>query len=425
MNRFILGLAMTAIVIPAVNAQDDYDDIYYNPKSKKETKKDTSKKSNYISDFGNMDVDDYNRRGFYYESAVDTIGQSVENAEDFVYTQQIQKYYNPTIVVDNSDVLADILEDSYGNVEIVIDNGYPTFTSIYTGSYGWAPSYYNWCMRPSWTWSYAWGPFNWTWNWGPAWAWGPAWDWGYPAWSYYPVWGYGPGWGYDPGWGPRPPRPVYHGYARPSRPGATRPGAPNPGWSNSTRPGGNYNGGASMGRPGSRPMGRPAAGTTNSHRYSDRRTQAATLSGSKIDPGLIRTNRRASVTNSTASRQAVEKSGSDIMINGTTNRSGSSVRNNRTNATATRQNSTVGRSTTSVSKGASTNTVRRQSTTTQRTSNYNQSNRTTTHNYNTTRNSNRSYNSGSSYRSGGSSRGGGSYGGGSRSSGGGHRGGRR
>ena len=159
MNKFIIGLALTAIAFPAV-AQDEFDDIYYNPKSNSSNKEKKQKKqSNYIADFSSMDVDEYNRRGEqYYESPIDTIGTVVENQEDFVYTQQIQKYYNPTIVVNNSDVLADVLENSYGNVDIEIVNGSPVFTSIYTGGYGWAPSYYNWTYAPSWTWSYAWGP---------------------------------------------------------------------------------------------------------------------------------------------------------------------------------------------------------------------------------------------------------------------------
>ena len=65
MKRILLGLAMTAIALPGAFAQDEFDDIYYNPKSKKETKKDSKNASNYIADFSSMDVDDYNRRGFY------------------------------------------------------------------------------------------------------------------------------------------------------------------------------------------------------------------------------------------------------------------------------------------------------------------------------------------------------------------------
>ena len=96
-----------------------------------------------------MDVDAYNRRGEqYYASPVDTIGTYVENGEDFVYTQQIQKYYNPTIVVDNADVLGDVLENAYGNVEIVIDNNGLLVFSPY---YGWNYPYYaGWWSSPSW-----------------------------------------------------------------------------------------------------------------------------------------------------------------------------------------------------------------------------------------------------------------------------------
>ena len=149
MKKLLVSLAMVAVVLPVTWAQDDYDDIYYNPNKKEKSEK---KKSNYISNFSEMDVDEYNRRGFYYESDVDTIGARVENQEDFVYTQQIQKYYNPTIVVDNADVLEDILENSYGNVDIVIENGNPYFSSVYTGSYGWYNYYYDWYVRPAWTW---------------------------------------------------------------------------------------------------------------------------------------------------------------------------------------------------------------------------------------------------------------------------------
>ena len=99
-----------------------------------------------------MDVDTYNRRNQYYMSPVDTIGSRVENGEDFVYTQQIQKFYNPTIVVDNANVLADVLANSYGNVEIEINaGGLPVFTPYY--GYSW-PYYSNWGLSVSpWGWN--------------------------------------------------------------------------------------------------------------------------------------------------------------------------------------------------------------------------------------------------------------------------------
>lgn len=411
MNRLILGLAVVAFSIQPVMAQDEYDDIYYNPKVGKTNNADSAEKkqkeSNYISDFSSMDVDEYNRRGFYYETPVDTIGQTAENSEDFVYTQQIQKYYNPTIVVDNADVLEDILEDSYGNVEIVIENGYPSFASVYSGVYGWLPGYYNWSVRPSWTWSYAWGPFSWTWNYGPSWTWGYA-----PGWAYYNPWAYRP-WGYYP---PRPPRPPHHGhhYAY-NRPGAYRPVSPRPGWSNNTRPGVNYRGGGSAPRPGSSNFGRPGATSrpsnqSVSNRHSNRvlsnKAQSASGNLVKKEP-LQRQNsavRNRAEKNSSMTTRSSSKINNASVVN-------SSKRNYNTTTTK-RENSNRSYNTTQTNKSSSGSRSNRS---------YNSSRSTNSHNMNSVRsNSSRSYNSGVS-RSG-SSRGGGSFGGGHRSGGGSHRG---
>lgn len=169
MRKFYLAIAIAAIAAPLLQAQDEFDDIYYNPKKDHASVQKKKKQSNYIKDFSDMDVDDYNRRGFYYNSPVDTIGTTAETDQDFVYTQQIQKYYNPTIVLDNADVLADVLDNSYGNVDIIINNdGLPTFAPLYVSPY-WASMSWNW--GPSWSWSWNWGP-SWTWSWGPSWSWG-------------------------------------------------------------------------------------------------------------------------------------------------------------------------------------------------------------------------------------------------------------
>lgn len=215
----------------SIYAQDYFDDVYYNPKkdtqktvatvnvnnNTRSTTKTTSRSSSYISNRAEMDIDAYNRRGTYYSSQIDTIGSRVENGEDFVYTQQIQKYYNPTIVVDNANILGDVLTNAYGNVEIVIDNGVPVFAPYYS----WNWPYYSAAWSP-WYWSFNFGGWGWnigwydpwySWNWG--WGWGPGW------WNPGPSWG--PGWG--PGWGPAP-RP----YASWS-PGGNRPVGPRPGWS--------------------------------------------------------------------------------------------------------------------------------------------------------------------------------------------------
>ena len=294
MRRVLLGITLAMIAVPVLRAQE-YDDIYYNPK-KSTTSQKSQRESAYISDFSNVDVDTYNRRGeTYYSSPVDTIGATAQAGEDFVYTSQIQKYYNPTIVIDNSDVLGDILNNSYGNVEIVIDNGYPTFVPVYSYNPYWYPT--------SWRYSWTWGPsFTWSWCLGPSWTWGPtwAWDWG-PSWTWGPAWGWGYGPGYYP-WGPayRPGRPYYADY----RPGGHRPVGPRPGWSHNTRPGYangrhdntrpgyNYAGGTSNRRPSytagsnSRPGSNTGAPQRNPNATTSNRGQIS-ASGKPVSSGHI------------------------------------------------------------------------------------------------------------------------------------------
>lgn len=234
-----------------VSAQDYDDDIYYNPKKDKgeqivkdqaealrkaKKEKEAQRQSYYIKDMANMDVDAYNRRGQYYVTPVDTIGNASGQGEDFVYTQQLQKFYNPTIVVDNANQLADILNNSVGNVQIVVqDNGNPW---LVPSAWGWGWPYYSSVYSPYWGWDY-WGPswsWNWNWNWGPSWAWGPSWSWG-PGWGWGPSWAWGPSWGWGPGWGWGP---VWGGgIGRPMadyRPHGNRPVGAGSGWSTSTRP---------------------------------------------------------------------------------------------------------------------------------------------------------------------------------------------
>ncbi|MDE6697230.1 MAG: hypothetical protein K2K25_10155, partial [Muribaculaceae bacterium] len=112
-NLLLTAFAIGSLAPATVFADDYVDDIYYNPK--KDTHVGAKKKNpNYIENFSDMDVDTYNLRGQYYTTPIDTIGAKVSSDEDFVYTQQIQKYYNPTIVLDNSQILADVLQNSYG-----------------------------------------------------------------------------------------------------------------------------------------------------------------------------------------------------------------------------------------------------------------------------------------------------------------------
>ena len=374
MKHQLLISAMLLLTPAAVYAQDYFDDdIYYNPKKSSSTSQ--KKKSAYIPNMADMDVDAYNRRGEqYYASPVDTIGTYVENGEDFVYTQQIQKYYNPTIVVDNADVLGDVLENAYGNVEIVIDNnGLPVFSPYYGWNY---PYYAGWWSSPSWglsinPWGWSIGFYDpwYSWGWRPsyAWGWGPGW---------------GPGWGWGPSCpghpGGRPPMANY-------RPNGNRPVGPNSGWSNSTRPGGGGNlahrvpGGNSVNRPGS---------TSTRPGLSARPGVSMSRPGGA---GVVNNNGRweYNTTNSMGHRQA----GTGVVNNSGGNNRVNSVKNGAT--TNRRATNNVNRSNMNTQKATS------------NTRNYNNTNRTTNRN-------NGSFNTGRTNRGGG-------FGGGSRNTGGGSR----
>lgn len=222
MKKNRLLLIVFSIFSFTMNADDYYDDdIYYNPEKKEKTEIVNIAESSEM--VNGWDVDTYNRFGGYYETSIDTIGNGVAHTDDFVYTQQIQKFYNPTIVVDNSDVLADVLNNSYGNVEIVINNGYPTFSGLYTPFKVYCTFGY-----PYATWNY-W--YNWGWNsiwYDPWYAWGPSWSWYDPF--------LGPSWyphhpPHDPGYYP----PHHHHYAD-YRPQGNRTHRVDYGWSGSSRP---------------------------------------------------------------------------------------------------------------------------------------------------------------------------------------------
>ena len=226
-KNYIAIIALIACGGTAI-AQDYFDDIYYNPKKDSSSKvKESAAKaqqSYYIADMANMDVDAYNRRGDqYYVSEIDTIGSVVENGEDFVYTQQIQKYYNPTIVVDNANLLGDVLSNAYGNVDIIINNnGYPVF-----GPYnGWNYPYYS----SVWNYPYystVWNPWNWGWGLSfGGWGWNIGWYDPWYSWGWSPGWwNPRPSWGWRPGWHPGPigrPGPIATWNPRGNRPNPPR-----------------------------------------------------------------------------------------------------------------------------------------------------------------------------------------------------------
>lgn len=278
-HRLLLLTAAFLCGISFANAQD-YEDVYYNPKkAKKETVNKVSSKSaaersyivnsdgtvTYIDNHANIpasnyqeerDVDEYNRFGqTYYTSPIDTIGSGIAMSEDFSNTQKIQKYYNPTIVVDNSDILADVLNSSYGNVNIIYANGYPTFGRWSVGIDVWNP-YYGW-GTPWYGGYYAYSPWYDPWYGG---YWYSPWNYGWCHPWYDPWIGPGWGWGYDWAWSHGP---SYH--YRPNRQPTVGAGA---GWSAGARPSGSLAHRPSVStRPGF--SGRPGvSGATSAHRPS-------------------------------------------------------------------------------------------------------------------------------------------------------------
>ncbi|MDE6083161.1 MAG: hypothetical protein K2G11_01610, partial [Muribaculaceae bacterium] len=178
MKRIFTLTLVAALCVPTLLAYDEFDDIYYNP-SKEKTSNTKKRKSTYISNMADMDVDAYNRRGQYYVSDIDTIGYRTGTDEDFVYTQAIQKYYNPTIIVDNADLLADVLNNSYGNVQIELNSyGQPYFVPAYYND--WVPYNYGWSWgSPYFSIGWNWGPFSIGYSWGNPWYWGSSWNLGW------------------------------------------------------------------------------------------------------------------------------------------------------------------------------------------------------------------------------------------------------
>ncbi|MDE5845232.1 MAG: hypothetical protein K2H44_07600 [Muribaculaceae bacterium] len=211
---FVVGLTCSTAM-----AQDYYDDdIYYNPAKvktekveQKKTTKSTKKYNSNVAIYQPSDsfvfnsgstrnIDEYNRRN---QTAA---GQHSSNdqVEDFAYTRQIERFYNPEVVSSSKD--ADLQEYYYYSqtekpqttVNIYLEPNYRWWSpSWYYGwnnpwswNWGWGydPWLDPWYAGPSWSWNWGWGP-SWSWNWG----WGPSWNWGWgPAWypSYRPSWGW-------------------------------------------------------------------------------------------------------------------------------------------------------------------------------------------------------------------------------------------
>lgn len=245
MKQILITMSLLAAVALPVAAQWD-DDIYYNPKREQEKKEKARAEAMAADTLGrtDIDVDAYNMRGAFGSALtpIDTVGASVASGQDFVYSNQIQKFYNPTIIVDNAELLDDVLNNSYGNVSVVIENGVPVFDYAYA-------SPYNWGWNFGWRYTNRFNPFWWGvsmgYIWEPGWipGWGPAWAPGFD-----PFWSFGPaGWWrpvYNPAWTAHHYRPNGNQVNQGGRPGSSyRPGG-------YARPSYRPNASTAQGRPG-------------------------------------------------------------------------------------------------------------------------------------------------------------------------------
>lgn len=280
----LLALLMAAGAAVTVSAQDYDDDIYYNPsKAKPQTKSQPSTAtragnstyyggtpSGYTTDYPsadsytvmpgsgvNIDVDTYNRRGIF---ATDSAKVDPQTAENFEYTRQIERFYNPDVVAQSPDQdLADIYYSAPAqiNINVVAPDywGYPYSPAYYSSAWYWGTPRSWWYYNNPWyydSWAWGWGP-SWSWGWGPSWSWN--WGWG-------PSWGCGWGWGhhhhYYPSWSHS--RPGSWGN---SRPGYTRPsyssGNSRPGYRPGSSGSGNYRPGSSGYRPSGNGSYRPGS----------------------------------------------------------------------------------------------------------------------------------------------------------------------
>lgn len=276
MLALLVGMASVAV------AQDIYDDIYYNPKTDNKPKQAVTNTQTAVTDYpsadtynydsgSSIDVDAYNRRGIF---AVDTTTVAADNSSsaDFECTRQIERFYNPDVIVESDDptLAKAYYAEPQSTVNIVINS---------PGYWGWGYTGYS----PYWNWNYPYYSSYWGWNYpyyygvwgspyyyaswyGPTWSWTWGWGPGYGGWG--PGYGWRPGWG-GPAWGwSRPNNPRHPSAWQANRPGYGRPGGGNntigqrPGVAN-PRPGGNYGHGnnTQIDRPGNGTTGvRPGAG---------------------------------------------------------------------------------------------------------------------------------------------------------------------
>ena len=200
MKRKYFFIAMSVLAVSSAFAQDYYDDdIYYDASKEKKPVKVEATPDAYIypdkaEDFnepvyeaynaGLRDVDEYNRRGGIYavRDSVPTDSVSAVDSDVFQYTERLERFDNPSIVVLSGD---DRLQELYYANDVNIYIGTPTtfvspfavpyvsWNSWYGWDYGWTWGYTPYYYRPY----YSWGYYDPYWY-SPYYSWN--WCWGYP-----------------------------------------------------------------------------------------------------------------------------------------------------------------------------------------------------------------------------------------------------
>lgn len=201
MKSRLYSLLAVALIIGSAGSAfaqgyDDDDDIYYNPSKAKSAKSSTPRNNSHAPSTAefpaadtytpgtgvDIDVDTYNRRGTFAPD--DTVRKNAsQTAGNFECTQQIERFYNPRVIIESpdADVATLYYSDPTPDINIVIN------TPGYWGSsfYPYSPYYYGspwyWGTPRSWWYYNSWAYNPWyydPWVWGPSWSWGPSWAWG-------------------------------------------------------------------------------------------------------------------------------------------------------------------------------------------------------------------------------------------------------
>lgn len=191
---------MACVLTPMVMSGQSYydDDIYYNPSKVKKTETPEVVRPQNVetAEFdaptyqvyttSPRDIDEYNRRNARLSPSDSIPSDSIAstyNPDMFQYTERMERFDNPTLVVSSNDSR---LKELYYTDNVNIYVGTPSVTWSFGGFYDpWYSPY-----RPSWYW----GSWDWSWGWSacrPYYGWyDPFWE---PSYGYY-GWGYS--WGY-------------------------------------------------------------------------------------------------------------------------------------------------------------------------------------------------------------------------------------